>query len=178
MTSAEARGPVRLLAGRVGRPHGLRGEVTVDVRTDAVDTRFAVGAALQRGEGGPVLVVAGRRTHQDRLLVRFDGIVDRDGAEALRGVELFVDVTSELDAPDTGDEGWFVQQLVGCAVVSVDGAALGAVTGLMVAPAHDLLVVDHDGREVLVPFVTAIVPVVDVPGRRVVVDPPGGLFEP
>lgn len=169
--------PVRLVAGRVVRGHGLRGDVVVDVRSDQADLRFAPGAVLATDPDRGRLTVVGVRRHRDRLVVRFEGVGDRDAAEALRGTDLLVDVTAELAAPE-GAGAWFVVELVGCDVADPGGRRLGRVTGVVPSPAHDLLVVDHEGREVLVPFVAALVPSVDVPARRVVVDPPGGLFEP
>jgi 16S rRNA processing protein RimM len=196
--AAAGAGPVRLVAGRVVRGHGLRGEVVVDVRSDQADRRFTAGAVLATEPDRGRLTVAGARRHHDRLLVRFDGVADRDAADALRGTDLLVDVTAELtgpggtDAPGdvdaAGEAGeadgrggggaWFVVELVGCEVSDTAGRPLGRVEGVVPSPAHDLLVVVHAGREVLVPFVGALVPVVDVAARRVVVDPPGGLFEP
>jgi 16S rRNA processing protein RimM len=175
-------GPVRLVAGRVVRAHGLRGEVVVDVRSDQADRRFAPGTVLATEPDRGRLTVTAARRHHDRLLVRFDGVADRDAAEALRGTDLLVDVTAELTGPgeaaETGGAGaWFVVELVGCEVTDTAGRPLGRVGGVVPSPAHDLLVVVHGGREVLVPFVGPLVPVVDVAARRVVVDPPGGLFE-
>lgn len=168
------------MVGRLVRGHGLRGEVVVDVRSDQADRRFTAGAVLATSPDRGPLTVTGVRRHHDRLLVRFDGVADREAADALRGTDLLVDVAAELTGPDgPGEAGaWFVVELVGCEVVDPDGRSLGRVGGVVPSPAHDLLAVVHDGREVLVPFVAALVPVVDVAARRVVVDPPGGLFEP
>ncbi|MGF1663288.1 MAG: ribosome maturation factor RimM [Kineosporiaceae bacterium] len=165
------------------RGHGLRGEVVVEVRSDQADRRFAPGSVLGTVPDRGPLTVAGARRHQDRLLVRFGGVADRDAADALRGTELLVDVTAELTGPDRPGEGagdpgaWFVVELVGCDVTDTAGRPLGQVGGVVPSPAHDLLVVVHAGREVLVPFVGALVPEVDVAARRVIVDPPAGLFE-
>ena len=135
---------------------------------------------------GPLTIESSRR-HHDRLIVRFHGVADRDAAEALRGTELLVDVSDELGAPAGDGDGaadgaadggsWFVLELVGCDVVDPQGTGLGTVRAVMPSPAHDLLLVDHDGVEVLVPFVREIVPDVDVAARRVVVDAPAGLFD-
>ncbi|MGF1647761.1 MAG: ribosome maturation factor RimM [Kineosporiaceae bacterium] len=194
MTSADRRRPagpepVRLVAGRVVRGHGLRGEAVVDVRSDQADRRFAPGAVLDTVPDVGRLTVTGVRRHHDRLLVRFAGVADRDAADALRGTDLLVDVTAELTGADptaeptgadlTAEAGaWFVLELVGCVVTDTAGSPLGRVSGVVSAPGHDLLVVAYEGRDVLVPFVGALVPVVDVAARRVVVDPPGGLFDP
>lgn len=196
LTSAEPPGappdgapgdPVRLVAGRVARAHGLRGDVAVEIRSDQVDRRFAAGSVLATNpDRGPLTIESSRR-HHDRLIVRFSGVDDRDGAEALRGTELLVDVSGELGATDGAVVGaprdaadgnsWFVLELVGCDVVDPQGIGLGTVRAVMPSPAHDLLLVDHAGVEVLVPFVREIVPDVDVVARRVVVDAPAGLFD-
>jgi 16S rRNA processing protein RimM len=168
---------VDLLVGRVGKPHGLRGEVTVEVRTDDPDARFAPGSSLRTDppERGP-LTVAEVHPRSGGLVVAFDGVESRPGAEALRGTVLVVD-SAELPAIDGADE-WYDHQLVGLAAVDPLGAALGTVTDVVHSAASDLLVVrDADEREHLVPFVRELVPSVDVPGGRVVVDAPEGLFD-
>jgi 16S rRNA processing protein RimM len=169
---------VQVVVGRIGRAHGLAGDVAVDVRTDEPDRRLGLGAVLftDPGERGPLTVAAGR-VHSGRLLLRFDGVDDRAAAEALRGTLLLVEVDPG-ELPEDDDE-WYDFQLVGLAAVRPDGTALGAVTEVLHLPAQDLLAVrTPDGREVLVPFVAAIVPEVDVAGGRVVIDPPPGLVDP
>lgn len=163
--------------GRIGRAHGIRGEVSVEVRTDTPDDRFYDGAVLATDpvRRGPLTVVTAR-WHSGRLLVAFDGVSDRTVAEGLRGTLLLAEVA---DGESTGDpDEFFDHQLVGLDVVGVDGAALGVVREVIHAPGQDLLSVDRpDGTEALIPFVMEIVPEVDVAGSRVVVDPPPGLFE-
>jgi 16S rRNA processing protein RimM len=166
-----------LVVGRVGRPHGVRGEVTVEVRTDDPDARFAPGSSLRTdpAERGP-LTVTGVHPRSGGLVVAFDGVESRAGAEALRGTVLVVD-SDELP-PIAADDEWYDHQLVGLTAVDPAGAALGTVADVVHAPASDLLVLrDADDREHLVPFVREMVPTVDVPGGRVVVDPPEGLFD-
>lgn len=164
---------MQLTVARIGRAHGLRGEVALDVRTDAPDERFAVGAVLatEPAGAGP-LTVARTRVQQGRWFVAFAEAGDRTAAEALRGVELVAEAGSAAD-----DDAWYPHELVGLRVEGTDGRVLGEVVGLEPAPAHDVLVVrETGGEETLVPFVRAIVPVVDVAGGRVVLDPPGGLL--
>ncbi|MEU5989659.1 ribosome maturation factor RimM [Spirillospora sp. NPDC047418] len=164
-----------LVVGRVGRPHGVRGEVTIDVRTDEPDTRFAAGAeiATDPGAAGP-LTIERIRWHSGRLLVRFAGVGDRDAAEELRGTWLVVDPG---DIPPSADpDDFHDQELVGLAVVTADGAAVGEVAEVL-HHGQDLLVVRGPGGEKLVPFVAALVPEVDVPGGRLVIDPPPGLLD-
>ncbi|HWG99880.1 MAG TPA: ribosome maturation factor RimM [Pilimelia sp.] len=166
---------MQLIVGRIVRPHGIRGEVIVEVRTDDPRDRFVAGRTLAT-DSGDALTIEELREHQGRLIVAFAGVADRDGAEALRGVLLCVD-SAELSPPADPDE-FHDHQLVGLAVVSPAGETLGEVVRIDHAPASDLLVLRRpDGGAALVPFVRAIVPEVDLAGGRVVVDPPEGLFD-
>ncbi|MGH3777122.1 MAG: ribosome maturation factor RimM [Pseudonocardiaceae bacterium] len=167
-------GDTKRVVGRIGRPHGLRGEVTVQVRTDSPQERFAAGAQLGAG-AGRTLTVEAVRPHAGSLLVRFAGVTDRAAAVQLRGVLLTVEAT-ELPALDDPDE-FYDHQLEGLAAFGSDGTKLGTVREVVHAPASDLLVVETDRGEVLVPFVRAIVPEVDLVGGRVVLDPPAGLLD-
>lgn len=165
-----------LTVARIGRAHGLRGEVALDLRTDDPGTRLAVGTVLptEPADAGP-LTVAGTRVLQGRWHVAFAEITDRTAAEGLRGVELVVEVDEDAAADD--EDAWYPHELAGLRAEHVDGRVLGEITGLEHLPAHDALVLrEPDGARTLVPFVRAIVPVVDVPGGRVVLDPPGGLL--
>lgn len=166
---------VQLVVGRIGRPHGVRGEVTVEVRTDEPERRFAVGASIatEPAGSGP-LVVAGRRWHKGILLVTFEGVTDRDVAEDLRGTMLVID---SADVEPTGDPDEFHDhQLIGLAVETVAGEPVGEVEDVL-HHGQDLLVVRREGREeALIPFVKALVPEVDLAGGRLVVDPPEGLL--
>ncbi|WP_026875498.1 ribosome maturation factor RimM [Jiangella gansuensis] len=163
--------------GRIGRAHGVRGEVTVEVRTDSPDERFADGAVLttEPAAAGPLTVVASR-WHSGRLLVRFDAVTDRTAAERMRGTVLQADVA---DDEQTGDpDEFFDRQLVGLTVVTVGGDDVGTVREVLHAPGHDLLAVTRPGGgEALIPFVTEIVPEVELSASRLVVDPPPGLLE-
>ena len=168
---------MQVVIGRIGKAHGIRGEVTVEVRTDDPDARFAVDAVLttDRPER-PTLTIEKSRPHHGRMLVLFAGIPDRNTAELLRGTLLSVDADDdpELDDPDE----YYDHQLVGLTAVTVDGVTLGVVSDVVHLPASVLLAVSGDGkREVLVPFVASIVPEVDLAGGRVMVDPPPGLIE-
>ncbi len=171
---------MQVVVGRVGRPHGLRGEVTVEVRTDDPDQRFATGSALETvpADRGP-LTVAGSRWHSGRLLVRFAGYDDRNAAEELRNTVLAID-SGDL-APLDDPEEFYDHDLIGLQVLTVAGEAVGAVTDVL-HHGQALLVVEgsgpRSGAEILVPFVAAIVPEVDVAGGRLVIDPPAGLIDP
>lgn len=192
-----------LIVGRIGKPHGIRGEVTVEVRTDEPEARYAPGAVLctepgatprvaapRRGAAEPAeavapgvayevpaeLTVESARWHQGRMLVAFEGVLDRETAEALRGTLLGVDSASV--APPEDPEEFHDHQLVGLAVVTPAGEHLGEVAKIDHAPASDLLVLRRpQGGSALIPFVKAIVPEVDLAGGRVVVDPPAGLLD-
>lgn len=166
-----------LVVGRLGRPQGVRGEITVELRTDDPEARFAPGSVLRTepASRGPLTVLESR-PRSGGLVVAFEGVTDREGAEALRGTVLVVD-TATLPPIEDEDE-WYDHQLVGLAVVDVEGTPVGTLTEVVHTAASDLLAVRaEDGREHLVPFVREMVPTVDVPGGRVVVDPPDGLLD-
>lgn len=171
----------RLLVARIGKPHGLRGEVTVQTHTDDPEARFAPGVvyATEAAPGSGVprsLTLRTARLHQKIWLLGFEEIPDRTGAESLRGTRLFID--AEAAAAVDEDDAWYEDELVGLAAVDPSGATLGEVTGLRTGAAQDQLVLRlTGGTEALVPFVEAIVPEVDVEGGRVVVDAPPGLLE-
>jgi len=174
-----------VVVGRLGKPHGVRGEISVEVRTDEPDLRFADGAVLgtetARGDHpGPdlptSLTVASSRWHQSRLLVVFEEITGRDDAEAVRG--LLLARTVERDETPADPDEFYDHQLVGLPVVTTDGRPVGELAAVVHGPAQDLLAVRTDGAEVLVPFVTELVPTVDVPGGRIVVVDRPGLLEP
>jgi len=174
-----------VVVGRIGRPHGVKGEVSVEVRTDEPERRFAEGAVLRtqaprggapHGTGRPAtLTVASTRWHQSRLLVGFADVADRTAAESLRGLALATDV-DVAEVPEDPEE-FYDHQLVGLAVSTTDGAPVGEVAEVVHGTGQDLLALrTADGREVLVPFVSALVPVVDVSaGRLEVADRPGLL---
>ena len=165
-----------MVVGRLGRPHGVHGEFTVEVRTDDPDLRFVPGAVLltEPAERGP-LTVAARRWHREVLLLRIEGVESREAAEELRNTELLVPVADlpELDDPDV----FYDHQLIGLSARLPDDSVLGKIAAVRHEGAETLVVRRPEGGEVLIPFVTAIVPTVDLPGGYVVVDPPEGLLE-
>ena len=166
---------MQLVVGRIGKAHGIRGEASVDVRTDDPDRRFVVGGRLATDPDRGELEIEAVRAHHGRLLVHFAGVGDRNAAEALRGTLLVVDSAT---VGETGPDEWWDHDLVGLRVELGDGSALGAVTEVVHLPGSDLLAVRRgDGREALIPFVAEIVPTVDVRGGRVVIDPPEGLLD-
>jgi 16S rRNA processing protein RimM len=190
-----------LIVGRIGRPHGVHGEVSVEVRTDEPEERFAVGSVLltdpatapAAAPGTPAaaasdtthgelvrvperLTIETVRWHQGRPLILFEGVYDRNIAEALRGTLLCVD-SADVALPSDPDE-FHDHQLVGLTAVTPAGEPLGEVSRIDHAPASDLLVLRRpEGRTALVPFVKAIVPEVDLVRGRIVVDAPAGLLD-
>ncbi len=171
---------MELVVGRVAKAHGIAGELVVDVRTDDPDERFAPGNRLwlrpSRGEGGQDVVIESARPHGGRLLIRLPGISDRNGADALRG-HLFVVDSAELPPIDDPDE-FYDHQLEGLTVRTVDGERVGSVTEVLHTTGGELLSVrSAEGREVLVPFVSAIVTSVSLADRVVEIDPPQGLLD-
>jgi len=168
----------RLVVGRIGKPQGIKGEVTVEVRTDDPQARFAEGAVLlaDPAERGP-LTVASSRWQNARLVVAFEGVTTRNDAEALRETLLQVDART-LPPPEDEDE-FHDHVLRGMAAVLVTGEPLGEVVDVLHLPHGDVLVVrrSDSGAEVLVPFVKAMVPTVDVAARRLEVEPPEGLLD-
>lgn len=174
---------IEVVVGRIGKPHGIRGEVTIDVRTDEPERRFATGSTL-RAEPPPgsastltTLTVARSRWHQSVLLVSFEEVDGRDAAEAVRGLVLHTTLGPE-DAPSDPEE-FYDHQLVGLAAYDENGTHLGELTAVVHGSAQDLLTVrTPDGRDALVPFVTALVPEVDLEERRVVIADRPGLVSP
>jgi 16S rRNA processing protein RimM len=170
---------MQVAVGQVARAHGIRGEVIVAVRTDEPEVRFAPGARLaaEPPDRGPLTVCASR-WHSGRLIVAFEGVSDRTAAEGLRGTLLVVD-TEDIPSPADPDE-FYDHQLIGLGVVTAAGESVGVVADVL-HYGQDLLVVRREApspAEVLVPFVGAIVPDVDVAAGRVVIDPPPGLLDP
>ncbi|MGP4045307.1 ribosome maturation factor RimM [Streptomyces sp. 2A115] len=168
---------MQLVVARVGRAHGIKGEVTVEVRTDEPELRLAPGAVLDTdpASAGPLTIETGR-VHSGRLLLRFEGVRDRTAAEALRNTLLIAEVDPE-ETPEDPDE-YYDHQLMDLDVVMKDGAEVGRITEISHLPSQDLFVVERaDGSEVLIPFVEEIVVEIDLEEQRAVIDPPPGLID-
>jgi len=165
-----------IAVGRVGPPRGIRGETFVQPWTDVPAERFAPGAVLstEPPEVGP-LTVETSSLAGGKLVVRFAGVTDRGEAEALRGTSLFI--SAQERPPIEDPDEFYDTDLIGLSARTVGGEPLGPVTDVVHAGGASYLVVPVDGRDRLVPFVAAIVPIVDLTGGTVEIDPPEGLFE-
>ncbi|MFD5661315.1 ribosome maturation factor RimM [Streptomyces hirsutus] len=168
---------MQLVVARIGRAHGIKGEVTVEVRTDEPELRLGPGAVLATdpASAGPLTIETGR-VHSGRLLLRFEGVRDRTGAEALRNTLLIAEIDPDEQPEDEGE--YYDHQLIDLDVVTRDGQQVGRITEIAHLPTQDLFVVERpDGSEVLVPFVEQIVTEIDLEEQRAVIDPPPGLID-
>jgi len=167
------------VVGRIGRAHGVHGEMRVEVLTDVPERRFAPGSALfvaPGGDGSPLpVVVLSARPHHGDLLVRLDVTPDRDSAQGLTGQYLQVPLA---EAAETDPDSYYEHQLVGLAVVTADGAPVGRVAALRDAGGGELLEVQGDsGHMHLVPFVADVIAAIDLSAGRITITPPPGLLE-
>ena len=165
-----------ILVGYVRRAHGINGAVLVRPLTDDPENRWVAGAQFESDATPPrSYTVAEASPYRDDLLVTFTEVADRNGAEALRGTSFTIDPDDRRDLED--GEFW-IEDLVGCAVVDASGMSLGVVDEVVFGAAQDRLAVRTESGRVEIPFVDAIVPEIDLERRMVMVTPPGGLFEP
>lgn len=151
---------VEVVVGVIGRPHGLRGEVAIDLRTDEPDRRFAIGQLLYAEDRTRVFTVSSARDHSGRFLVTFGELPDRTAVEAARGTRLVVDVDVDESPPDEGE--FYDRQLVGLRVLDAAGTDVGEVAAVVHLPAQDALDVLTDAGSRLIPFVFDLVPEVDL----------------
>jgi 16S rRNA processing protein RimM len=165
---------VEVVVGVVGRPHGIHGEVSVELRTDEPDRRFAPGQQLRPEGSSRLLTVASMRYHDGRLLVRFAGLVGRTAVEAVRGIRLVADVDPDERPVEPAE--FYDRQLVGLRVQTPDGTAVGVVISVLHPPAQDLLEIKTGNQIRLVPFVAALVPEVDLAGGVLTVANVAGLL--
>ena len=156
----------------IGRAHGVRGQVHLEVRTDQPSRRFQLGQAYATdpASAGP-LTLSFWREQSGTTVAGFGEVPDRTAAEALRGVSLVAQVD-----PTEEDDAWYPAQLTGLDVHLPDGTAVGQVSAVLTRPAQDLLEIDQpEAGPAWVPLVRQLVPVVDLDGGRIVIDPPAGL---
>ena len=168
---------MQLVVGRIGRAHGIKGEVTVEVRTDEPELRLGPGAVLATDPAsvGPLTIETGR-VHSGRLLLRFAGVSDRTAAEALRNTLLIAEIDPD-ELPEEEDE-YYDHQLMDLDVVTVDGQEVGRITEISHLASQDLFIVERpDGTEVMIPFVGEIVTEIDLEEQRATIDPPPGLID-
>lgn len=169
--------PINLVfLGRVGRTHGVAGEVYVDRTSLSVEEWLAVGRLEWRGRGGQsrrLDLVAMRATH-DRLLATFAGIHDREAAAELTSGDLWGDAAK---LPDPGPGVAYTFQLVGLRVVGTDGTELGIVRDISLAAAQPLYIVEHEGKERLLPAYEPFLKRVDLAAGVITVELPPGLLE-
>ncbi|MFF8616981.1 ribosome maturation factor RimM [Streptomyces sp. NPDC015350] len=168
---------MQLVVARIGRAHGIKGEVTVEVRTDEPELRLAPGAVLatEPAGAGPLTIDTGR-VHSGRLLLRFEGVRDRTAAEALRNTLLIAEVDPD-ELPEDPEE-FYDHQLMDLDVVLTDGTVVGRISEITHLPSQDLFIVERpDGSEVMIPFVEEIVTEIDLEEQRAVVVPPPGLID-
>lgn len=166
--------------GRLLKAHGLKGAIKLELYTDSPNERFVPGAVfeLQVPEESPwfgkTVTVTELRWYNQAPVLFLEGITDRTGAESLIKAILLIDAETEK-LPDEPD-AWYDHQLVGLKALR-DGVDVGQVVRVEHFPAQDLLIIKAGDREVMLPFVKAIVPAVDIKAGTVTVTPPTGLFE-
>jgi len=161
-----------LNVAKVGKPHGLKGDVFVDLRTDQPEQRFATGQVLGTDPDYGTLTVAGARVQNGRWVLRFNEVTDRTEAEGLTGLNLTV---AEGDSDE--DDAWYSHELVGMSACLGDGTIVGKITGIDHGTAHDFLILrETNGASTLIPFVKEIVPDVNKENKMVTLNPPGGLL--
>jgi len=158
-----------LVVGRIGRAHGVRGEVTVEVRTDSPDERFKIGQILKTDpESNGPLIIESIRNNSGTLLLSFKNFNDRNAVEKLRNTLILAEV--DPSQSNTSENDFHISQIVGAKVVDRNGKTLGLVKDVLSLPAQDTLVVDSDGAEVLVPFVKTYVPLVSIEHAEITVE--------
>lgn len=164
------------VVGRVARAHGRRGEVIVDPETDFPEARFQVGNAVFAivGERSVEFRVASARFHRGRAVLGFESVATIDEAERLAGAELHVPESMLTPLPQ---DTFYVHDLVGCDVRTLDGTPVGTVTEIQRAVGVSRLIIGAARGEIDVPLVDAICVRVDTSSRSIVIDPPEGLLE-
>lgn len=165
---------MQLVIGRIGRAHGVRGDLFVEPMTDEPDHRYSDGTVLMTSND-TTLTVAKSKWHSGRFVVHFVGFDDRNVAETLRGLTLSIEV-DPAQSPEDPDE-YYDHQLVGLNVVLADGTHVGTIGEVIHLPSQDLLTVLREGdTEALIPFVTEFVPDINLATKTVTITPPPGLL--
>jgi 16S rRNA processing protein RimM len=184
---ASRRGPLTvdvpagyLAVGKVITAHGTHGEISVEPFTDFPEERFAPGQVMLLGDEMESVEIEASRPHKSRMLVRFEHITSRDEAEALRGTWIFI---PEEDAAELEDDTYYVHQIIGLTVQTVDGQILGTVGDVLVTGANDVYLIKpaagvNGGREILLPAIGEVIVEVDVAGGRLLVNLLPGILDP
>jgi 16S rRNA processing protein RimM len=173
--SPRAERTIDIVVGVIGRPHGVHGEVAVELRTDEPDRRFAPGQVLREEGGARLFTVSSVRDHSGRLLVRFAELADRADAEAARGTFLIAAVEPDERPAESGE--FYDRQLIGLLATTPDGAEVGRVGSVLHLPAQDILEIETATGPRLVPFVVALVPDVDLEAGCLTVVDVAGLLD-
>lgn len=158
---------------RIGKPHGIRGEVTAEIFTDVPDKRFVVGAKFEtKPPKFGTLIVKNSRWNKACLILGFENIVTRNEAETLRNVELLLEIEAELE-----HDAWYEKDLVGFKVFLAD-EEIGVVTGLECRDVQDILVfTTKENNKVMIPFVKELVTEIFDNEKYLRINPPVGLLE-
>lgn len=164
-----------VVVGVIGRPHGVRGEVAIELRTDEPERRFAPGQSLREEEGTRLFTVSSVRDQSGRLLVGFAELDGRAAAEAVQGTVLIA--TVEPDEQPVEPDAFYDRQLIGLRVTTTVGVEVGAVRSVLHLPAQDVLEVETAAGPRLVPFVVALVPEVDLEAGCLTVVDIAGLID-
>lgn len=164
-----------LVVGRIGRAHGVLGEATIEVRTDVPDERFYIGAKLftDPESSGP-LTITSARDHNGILLLKFEEANNRNEIEKLRDTLLKAEV--DMSQENLHEDEFHVQQLIGLRVETESGLIVGTLTDVLNLPGQDLLAVETEQGEILIPFVYEIVPDINLETGIVTIVPPPGLL--
>lgn len=165
-----------VVVGRLGRPHGVHGEISVEIRTDDPENRFAIGAKITVKETNQLLTVTATRWHLSRLLIKFEEIQDRTQVDKVRGKLLVLNINPQESL--TNENEFYEFQLIDLDVFDQNNEKLGVVKEVLPGSAQAIIVVKTpDNREVMVPFVNQLVPVVDIKNKKIMMNPPQGLFD-
>lgn len=169
----------KVCVGQITGAHGVRGLVKVKPFTAAPEDLTAYGPVSDE-TGARRLALQLLSWAKDQWIARVEGVADRDAADALRGLRLYVDRAA---LPEAEEDEFYHADLIGLAAVLADGSSFGTVRAVFDFGAGEFLEIARPGpgpggAAVMVPFTRAAVPVVDIAGRRVVIDPPAGLLEP
>ena len=168
---------MKLAIARIGRPHGVKGEVTIELLTDLPEERFSVGKVIESDSGiHPTLEISRVRIHQGIWMLTFNEIKDRTMAERVRNSRLY----SEIDIDEeVGDEDsiFHIEELRGLRVIDHDGAVIGSVTGVQNLPGQDLLEIETPRGQRLIPMVHQFIREIDIEAGRITVEIPAGLMD-